>query len=116
MLSLVRAEIGGILFWMQTGRPKNSGAHASTSPKTPWLRRELWIGPVFGFVGSLIATVVWRRLNYPYRVEVALASCLFIMIAVTAYVNGGWRAHPWRVGLVLMLFPLVGAMFVHVAM
>ena len=116
MLSLVRAEIGGILFWMQTGRPKNSGAHASMSPKTPWLRREMWIGPVSGFVGSLIATIVWRLLNFPYRVEVALASYLFITTAVAGYVNGGWRAHAWRVGVVLILVPLVGVMFVHFAM
>jgi hypothetical protein len=93
----------------------NTGAHSSESPRVSRLRGELWIGPACGFVGAVIVNIVWRRLDLPYRLEFVLALYLFIATSVTAYVNGGWRAHPWRVVLLVILFPAVGVMFGHFA-
>ena len=105
----------GILCDTQPGVLMKPDAHSSESPRVsrPW--GESWIGPACGFVGAVIVNIVWRRSNLPYRLEFALAVMLFIMISVTAYVNGGWRAHPWRVLLFVILVPALGAALGHLA-
>ncbi len=94
----------------------NSAADSSEPPRVPQPRGEMWIAPGFGFSGAVITHIVWRWLNLPYRHEFVLAVMLFIMISVSAYVYGGWRAHPWRVVLALVLIPGLSAVFGYVKM
>lgn len=86
-----------------------AGADSSEPPRVPRPRAEMWIAPGCGFAGAVITHIVWRWLNLPYRHEFVTAVMLFILISVSAYVYGGWRAHPWRVVLALILIPGISA-------
>ncbi len=86
-----------------------AGTDSSEHPRVPRPRGEMWIAPGCGFAGAVITHIVWRWLNLSYRHELVPAVMLFIMISVSAYVYGGWRAHPWRVVLALIVIPGISA-------
>ncbi len=93
-----------------------TGADSSEPPRVPRSRGEMWIAPGCGFIGAVITHIVWRWLTLPYRREFVLAVMLFIMISVSAYVYGGWKAHPLRVVLALILISGISAGVGHVQM
>ena len=56
--------------------------------------RDAWIGPVSGFVCSVVVTLIGRSANFEYRREASMIVFFLVSVIVSGFYNGRLKTHP----------------------
>ena len=56
--------------------------------------RQSWIGPVWGFVASMLALLIGRTTGFEYSREASGATFFAVFVLVSSYHNGKLKTEP----------------------